>query len=85
MFKLVLEKGDKPEIKLPTFARSLKKQENSRKTYSCFIDYAKDFDCMDHNEIWKIVKEMGIPDHLTCLMRNLYADQDWQLELKMEQ
>ena len=53
--------------------------------YSHFIDYAKDFDCMDHNEIWKIIKEMGIPDHLICLMRNFYSDQDWQLELKMEQ
>ena len=42
----------------------------------CFIDYAKDFDCVDHNKLWKILKEMGIPDHLTCLLRNLYADQE---------
>ena len=54
---------------------SLKKQESSRKknTYFCFIDYAKAFDCVDHNKLWKILKEMGIPDHLTCFLRNLYA------------
>ena len=44
--------------------------------YFCFIDYAKAFDCVDHNKLWKIVQEMGIPDHLTCLLRNLYADQE---------
>ena len=44
--------------------------------YSCFMDYAKAFDCVDHNELWKILKEMGIPDHLTCLLRNLYAGQE---------
>ena len=44
--------------------------------YFCLIDYAKAFDCMDHNQLWKILKEMGIPDHLTCLLRNLYADQE---------
>ena len=58
-------------------AGSSKKWENSRKTiYFCFIDYAKDFDCVDHNKLWKILKEMGIPDHLTCLLRNLYAGQE---------
>ena len=77
MFKLVLEKAEEPEIKLPTFSGSSKKQESSRKTsYFCFIDYAKDFDCVDHNKLWKILKEMGIPDHLTCLLRNLYAGQE---------
>ena len=77
MFKLDLEKAEKPEIKLPTSIESLKKQENSRKNiYFCFIDYAKAFDCVDHNKLWKILKEMGIPDHLTCLLRNLYASQD---------
>ena len=45
--------------------------------YFCFIDYAKAFDCVDHNKLWKILKEMGIPDHLTCLLRNLYADQEY--------
>ena len=74
MFKLVLEKAEEPEIKLPTSAGSWKKQESSRKNiYFCFIDYAKDFDCVDHNKLWKILKKMGIPDHLTCLLRNLYA------------
>ena len=77
MFKLVLEKAEEPEIKLPTFSGSSKKQESSRKTsYFCFIDYAKDFDCVDHNKLWKILKEMGIPDHLTCLLGNLCAGQE---------
>ena len=76
MFKLVLEKAEEPEIKLPTSAGSSKKQECSRKSiYFCFIDYAKAFDCVDHNKQWKILKEMGIPDDLTCLLRNLYAGQ----------
>ena len=76
MFKLVLEKAEEPEIKLPTSAGSWKKQESSRKTSICFIDYAKAFDCVDHNKLWKILKEMGIPDQLTCLLRNLYAGQE---------
>ena len=76
MFKLVLEKAEEPEIKLPTSTGSWKKQESSRKTPFCFIDYAKAFDCVDHNKLWKILKEMGIPDHLTCLLRNLYAGQE---------
>ena len=77
MFKLVLEKAEEPEIKLPISAESLKKQESSRKTsYFCFIDYAKAFDCANHNKLWKILKEMGISDHLTCLLRNLYAGQE---------
>ena len=76
MFKLVLEKAEEPEIKLPTSVGSSKKQENSRKKniYFCFIDYAKAFDSVDHNKLWKILKKMGIPDHLTCFLRNLYAD-----------
>ena len=77
MFKWVLEKAEEPEIKLPTSAGSWKKQESSRKNiYFCFIDYAKAFDCVHHNKLWKILKEMGIPDHLTCLLRNLYAGQE---------
>uniref|UniRef100_A0AC11EQR3 Uncharacterized protein n=1 Tax=Ovis aries TaxID=9940 RepID=A0AC11EQR3_SHEEP len=77
MFKLVLEKAEEPEIQLPTSAGSWKKQESSRKNiYFCFIDYAKAFDCVDHKKLWKILKEMGIPDHLTCLLRNLYAGQE---------
>ena len=51
----------------------------------CFIDYAKAFDCVDHNQLWKILQEMGIPDHLTCLLRNLYIGQEQQLELDTEQ
>ena len=73
MFKMDLEKAEKPEIKLPTSAGSSKKQESSRKTSAL---YAKAFDCVDHNKLWKILQEMGIPDHLTCLLRNLYAAQE---------
>ena len=76
MFKLVLEKAEEPEIKLPTSAGSWKKQESSRKISFCFIDYAKALDCVAHNKLWKILQEMGIPDHLTCLLRNLYAGQE---------
>ena len=77
MFKLVLEKAEEPEIKLPTSAGSWKKQESSRENiYFCSFDYAKALDCVDHNKLWTILKEMGIPDHLTCLMRNLYAGQE---------
>ena len=77
MFKLVLEKAEEPEIKLPTSIGSLKKQGSSRKNiYFCFLDYAKALDCVDHNKLWKILKETGIPDHLTCFLRNLYAGQE---------
>ena len=75
MFKLDFKKADEPEIILPTSAGSLKKQEFQKNTYFCFINYAKAFDCVDHGQLWKILKEMGIPDHLTCLLRNLYAGQ----------
>ena len=74
MFKLDLEKAEESEIKLPTTVGSSKKQESSRKEiYFSFIDYAKAFDRVDHNELWKIPKEMEIPDHLSCVLRNLYA------------
>ena len=77
MFKLDLEKADEPEIKLPTSAESWKKQESSRENiYFFFIDYTKVFDCVDHNKLQKILQEIGIPDHLTCLLRNLYAGQE---------
>ena len=70
-------KAEEPEIKLPISAGSWKKQESSRKNiYFYFIDYAKAFDCVDHNKLWIILKEMRIPDHLTCLLRNLYAGQE---------
>ena len=76
MFKLVLEKAEEPEIKLPTSTGSWKKQEFQKNIYFCFIDYAKTFDCVDHNNLWTILKEIGIPDHLTCILRNLYAVQE---------
>ena len=76
MFKLVLENAEEPEIKLLTSAGSSKKQEFQKSIYFCFINYAKAFDCVDHNKLWKILKEMGISDHLTCLLRNLYAGQE---------
>ena len=77
MFKLDLEKAEKPEIKLPISVGSLKKHKSSRNNiYFCFIDCAKAFECVDHHKLWKILKEMGIPDYLTCLLRNLYANQE---------
>ena len=74
--KLDLEKAEEPEIKLPTSFGSSKKQEFQKDIYFCFMDYTKAFDCVDHNKLWKILQEMGIPDHLTCLLRNLYAGQE---------
>ena len=68
-------KGRGPEIKLPTFVGSSKKQDSTRKNF-CFIDYAKAFGYVDHNKLWKILKEMEIPDYLTCLLRNLYAGEE---------
>ena len=92
MFKLVLEKAKEPEIKLPDvqgFRKGRgtrdqianihwiieKAREFQKNIYFCFIDYAKAFDCVDHNKL-KILKEMGIPDHLTCLLRSLHAGQE---------
>ena len=86
MFKLVLEKAEEPEIKLPIFAGSLKKQESSRKTsISALFDYAKAFDCVDHNKLWKILKEMGIPDHRPASWKTCMQVRRQQLELDMEQ
>ena len=77
MFKLDLEKAEEPEIKLPSSVGSLKKQENSRKTStSASVCYSKAFDCVNHNKLWKILKEMGTSDHLICLLRNLYTGQE---------
>ena len=73
MFKLDLEKAEEQEIKLPTLLDHRKCKRVPENI--CFIDYAKAFDCVDLNKLWKILKEMGIPDHLTCLLRNLYAGQ----------
>ena len=75
-FKLDLEKADKPEIKLLTSVGSLKKQESSRKTSTSVLLSMPKSDCVDHNKLRKILKEMGIPDHLTCLLRNLYTGQE---------
>ena len=76
MFKLDLEKAHEPEIKLPTSVGSLKKWEFQKNVYFCFIDYTNTFDCVDHNKLWKILQEMGILDHITCFLRNLYAGQE---------
>ena len=77
MFKLVLEKAEEPEIMLPTSIVSSKKaREFQKNIYFCLIDYIKTFDCVDQNKLWKILKEVGRADHLTCLLRNLYAGQD---------
>ena len=85
-FKLVLEKAEELEIKWPTSAGSSKKQESSRKNiYFCFVDCSKDFDCVDHNKLWKILKEMEIPDYLACLLKICVKVKKQQLELDMEQ
>ena len=77
MFKLDLEKAEEPKIKLPTSTVIIEKAtEFQENIYFSFIDYAKAFDCVDHNKLWKILKEVGIPDHLICLLRNLYAAQE---------
>ena len=72
-----LEKAEEQEIKLPTLLNHWKSQRAPGKNiYFCFIDYAKVFDCVDHNKLWKILKEMGIPDRQTCLLRKLHAGQE---------
>ena len=77
MFKLALEKAEEPEIKLPNICWIMEKaREFQKNIYFCFIVYAKDFDCVDHNKLWEILQEMEIPDDLTCLLRNLYAGQE---------
>ena len=80
MFKVVWEKADQ----IANIRWIMEKaREFQKNIYFCFIDYAKDFDFLDHNKLWKILKEMGIPDHLTWLLRNVYGGQ--QLDLDMEQ
>ena len=85
MFKLVLKKAEELEIKLPTYAGSSKKQEFQKNVYFCFIDYAKAFDCVDHNKLWKILKEVGISDRLICLWEICMQVRKQQLEVDMEQ
>ena len=74
MFKLDLEMAEEPEIKSPTSIE--KAREFQKNIYFCYTDYTNTFDCMDHNKLWKILKELEILDHLTCLLRNLYAGQE---------
>ena len=76
MFKLVLEKAEEPDQIANILWIIEKAREFQKNIYFCFIAYAKAFDCVDHNTLWKILKETGIPDHLTCLLRNLYAGQE---------
>ena len=77
MFKLVLEKTEEPEIEVTTSGGSSKKQKSSRKSsISALLTMPKPFDCVDHKKLWKILKEMVIPDHLTFLLRNIYAGQE---------
>ena len=86
MFKLVLKKAEEPEIKLPTSSGSSKKaREFQKNIYFCFIDYARAFDCVDHNKLWKILKERGITDHLTCLLEIYMQVRKQQLELNMDE
>ena len=76
MFQLDLEKAEEPEIKLPTSVGSWKSERVPEKHLFLPYDYTKAFDYVDHNKLWKILKELGIPDHVTCLLRNLYAGQE---------
>ena len=77
MYNLCLEKAEEPEIKLPTIHWIIEgAREFQKKIYFCFIDYAKAFDRVDYNKLWKILKEMGISDHLTCFLRNLFAGKE---------
>ena len=76
MFKLDLERAEEPDIKLSTCWITEKARVFQKNIYFCFIDYAKAFDYVYHNKLWKILKEVGIPDHLNFLLRNLYADQE---------
>ena len=86
MFKLDLEKPEHPEIKLPTSTGSWKKQESFRKTsISALLTTPKPLTCVGHNKLWLILKEMRIPNHFTCLLRNLYAGQDATVRTGHEQ
>ena len=83
MFKLDLEKAEERRVQIANICWIIKKaHEFQRKHLLLLNDYPKAFDCVDHNKVWKILQEMGIPDHLTCLLRNLYAGKKQQLELE---
>ena len=80
----VLEKAEEPQVNLSTSAgspKTKKAREFQKNVYFCFIDYTKAFDCVDQNKLWKIQKEMGIPDHVSCLLRNIYAGQEATLRI----
>ena len=81
MCRMGFEEAEEPEIKLPTFIGSWRKKGNSRK-HICFFDYAKAFDCMVHHKLWKILKKMGVSDHLTCLLRNIYGGQEATVKIR---
>ena len=77
MFKPVLEKAEESRDQIANIYWIIEKtREFQKNIYFCFIDYAKAFDCVDHNKLWKILKEVGIPDHLSCLLKNLYTGQE---------
>ena len=83
MYKLGFKEVEKSEFKLPTFVRSWRKQRSYRKNYFCFTDYVKAFDCVVHNKLLKkTFKEMEIPDHLICLLRNLHAGQEARVRIR---
>ena len=84
MLKLDLQKAEEPEIdQIANICWIIERaREFQKNIYFCFIDYAKAFECVDHNKMWKILKERGIPDHLTCLLRNLYAGQEAKVKTR---
>ena len=84
IFKLDLEMAEEPETKLPTSIGSSEKRGFQKNIYFCFVDYAKAFDCVDHNKLWKILQEMGVPDDLICLLRNLYAGHETAVRTEHE-
>ena len=85
MYKLALEKAEERNQITNIHWIIEKAREFQKNIYFCFIDYAKAFDCVDHKKLWKILQEMGIADHLTCLLKNVMQVKKQQLELDMEQ
>ena len=81
IYKLDLEKAEEPEIKLPT-SLDYRKSKRIQEKNICFLDYIKASDCVAHNKLWKVLKEMGIPEYLTCLLRNLYAGQEATIRIR---
>ena len=85
MYKQGFQEADETEIKRPASVDYGERREFQKNIYSCFTDYTKAFNSVDHNELWKIITEMGIPDHLTCLLTNIYADQETTVKTDIEQ